>query len=58
MKTQQNTTSYVFADDTCSTATSDGLIVRLQRGQIWDASDILVKERPHHFVSEPTPDTC
>jgi hypothetical protein len=55
MKSQQ-TPTYVFANDTCSTATSDGLIVRLQRGQVWDANDILVRERPHHFVAEPAPD--
>jgi hypothetical protein len=56
MKTQQNTTGFVFANDTCSTATSDGLIIRLQRGQVWDAADVLVQERPWHFITEPAPD--
>jgi len=56
MKTQTSTKSYVFANDTCSTATSAGLIIHLRRGQVWDASDVLVKERPWHFIDEPAED--
>ena len=43
----------VFAASTCTTADSQGLIVRLTANEPWAANDPLVLARPGLFVSVP-----
>ncbi len=43
----------VFAASTCTTADSQGMIVRLTANEPWAANDPLVLARPGLFVSVP-----
>ena len=42
---------------TDGTVVFNGLRIRLQPGQVWDAADALVKERPQLFSAAP-PEIC
>ena len=44
----------VFAASTCTTADSQGMIVRLTANEPWAANDPLVLARPGLFVSVPS----
>ena len=44
----------VFAASTCTTADSQGVLVRLTVNEPWAANDPLVKARPALFVPVPT----
>ena len=43
----------VFAASTCTTADSQGMIIRLTANEPWAANDPLVMARPGLFVSVP-----
>lgn len=43
----------VYAKSTTSTA-RDGLVFRLQEGEVWDADDPLVQQHPDLFSKKPT----
>jgi hypothetical protein len=55
-KTPQWPHEYVFALSTCATGTTDGLTVHLTRGQVWRATDPIVRDRSWLFVGEPPDD--
>ena len=44
---------YAYVRQTCSVGHAGG-VVHLKRGQVWDASHPLVKQRPDFFSDEPT----
>jgi hypothetical protein len=44
---------FVFAASTCGIGLASGLTLHLQRGQVWDASDAVVKEHEGLFSDEP-----
>ncbi len=44
----------VFAASTCTTADTEGVLVRLTENEPWAANDPLVLARPILFVSVPT----
>ena len=45
--------AYVFCTSTCGVGISGGMTLHLQRGQVWLATDAVVKEHEGLFSDEP-----
>jgi len=45
--------SYAFATQTAAVATSKGIPVAITKGEVWNASDPIVKSYPEFFSDAP-----